>query len=264
MAEYVDAARALDWKISTVVAALEEAGVLEDTLIINTTDHGIAFPGMKCNLTDHGIGVLLIMRGPLPGGGGRVVDALVSQVDIYPTLCDMLGIALPDWLQGESLAPLLAGDTESVRDAVFAEVNFHSAYEPKRCVRTDRWKYIRRYDARDHILRSNCDNSITKDYWVAQGWGEQPADDERLFDLVFDPHETCNLASDPRHAEILAQHRQLLDAWMQETTDPLLEGQPVMPPQTAQITDADAAHPRAEGQIHDADAWVRLYRERHG
>src|SRR5262249_35133417 len=80
-------------------------------LVICTTDHGIAFPGMKCNLTDHGTGVLLILRGPgLPAGA--VVDAMVTHLDVFPTVCDLTGVARPDWLQGASLLPLLRGEAE--------------------------------------------------------------------------------------------------------------------------------------------------------
>ena len=87
MAAYIDAARTLDAKMGHVFAALRDNGLADNTLVICTTDHGIAFPTMKCNLTDHGLGVMLVIRGPGGFSGGQVVDALVSQVDIYPTVC---------------------------------------------------------------------------------------------------------------------------------------------------------------------------------
>ncbi len=83
--------------------ALDANGLSENTLVICTTDHGIAFPRMKGNLTDHGIGVMLIMRGPGGFTGGKVYDALVSHIDLYPTICDLLEIEHPSWLQGTSL-----------------------------------------------------------------------------------------------------------------------------------------------------------------
>src|SRR5207247_1678035 len=101
--------------------------------------------GMKCHLTDRGIGVMLILRGPGVFSGGKVCDAMVSQIDLFPTLCDLLEIEKPAWLQGRSLLPLLHGEAEEVNDEIFAEVTYHAAYEPQRCVRTRRWKYIRRY-----------------------------------------------------------------------------------------------------------------------
>ena len=67
-------------------------GLARNTLVICTTDHGIAFPGAKATLTDRGIGVMLIMRGPGGFAGGKASDALVSHIDIFPTVCDLLGI----------------------------------------------------------------------------------------------------------------------------------------------------------------------------
>ena len=93
MAEYIDAARTLDAKMGRVFAALQDNGLADNTLVICTTDHGIAFPTMKCNLTDHGLGVMLVLRGPGGFSNGQMVDALVSQVDIYPTICALAGIA---------------------------------------------------------------------------------------------------------------------------------------------------------------------------
>ncbi len=221
-ADYCVSARRLDALMGSVFDALDSSGLAGDTLVICTTDHGIAYPFMKCNLTDHGTGVMLILRGPNGFTGGKCIDALVSHVDLFPTVCELAGIAAPEWLQGVSLVPLVTTAVESVRDEVFAEVNYHAAYEPKRSVRTARWRYIRRYDALDHPVMPNCDDSASRDFLVAHGWRERPQVRERLYDLVFDPNEACNLASDPGHAEVLAEMRGRLDRWMEDTDDPLL------------------------------------------
>jgi hypothetical protein len=119
-------------------------GYWHDTMIILTTDHGIAFPHMKCNLYDTGIGITLALR--IPGQEmPPLCDALVSHVDIFPTICDVLQKEPPAWLQGQSLLPLFCG-TESIRSEVFAEVTYHAAYEPMRCIRTMRHKLIVHYD----------------------------------------------------------------------------------------------------------------------
>jgi arylsulfatase A-like enzyme len=70
---------------------------------------------MKCNLTDHGIGVMLLMRGPGGFAGGKVVDGMVSHIDIFPTICALLGIESPDWLQGRSILPLVRGEVHKER-----------------------------------------------------------------------------------------------------------------------------------------------------
>ena len=103
-----------------------------NTLVICTTDHGVAFPGAKATLFDRGIGVMMIMRGPGGFTGGKVIDAPVSHLDVYPTLCELAGVEAPDWLQGASLMPLVRGETERLHEAIFAEMTYHAAYEPQR------------------------------------------------------------------------------------------------------------------------------------
>jgi N-sulfoglucosamine sulfohydrolase len=233
----------LDRRFGEVLAALDRNGLADNTLVICTTDHGIAFPLMKCNLTDHGIGVMLIMRGPGGFRGGRVVDGLVSQIDLFPTICAYLGLPRPDWLQGVSVLPLVRTEARQVREAIYSEVTYHAAYEPQRCVRTDRYKYLRRYDDRTSPVLPNCDDSITKDLLLAHGWTQQPRPQEMLFDLVFDPQETNNIAARPNAALVLDDMRSRLDAWMRETDDPLLKGEAPRPPGLV-INDPDDASPR--------------------
>ena len=242
MAAYKASARRLDRAIGTVLGALERSGLAANTLVICTTDHGIAFPGMKCNLTDHGIGVLLILRGPGGFTGGRVCDALVSHLDLYPTLMDLLNLTPPDWLQGRSLLPLIRGETDEINDAVFAGVTYHAAYEPQRAVRTRRWKYIRRFDGRPTRVMPNVDDSPSKDVWLARGWLEQPLPEEALYDLAFDPLELHNVAGDPECAGVLVALRERLQRWMHATSDPLLYG-PVPAPDGSELNDVNGLSP---------------------
>ncbi len=242
MAGFKASVREFDRGVGMVMDALDEMGAIEDTLVICTTDHGIAFPHMKCNLTDHGIGVMLIMKGPGGFSAGKVSDALVSQIDIYPTICDHLGIEEPDWLEGSSMMPLIRGERDEIRKQVFSEVTYHAAYEPQRAVRTRRWKYIRRYGDRETPVLPNCDESRSKDIWLDNGWKDRKIPKEQLFDLVFDPNEANNLADDPSFQHVLEDMRDRLDRWMKDTDDPLLEGH-VPAPKGAVVTDADAMTP---------------------
>ena len=91
---------------------LAASGLADKTLVFFTTDHGIALPKMKCHLYDAGIGVSLIVRCPGHGQPGQVIDALVSHLDIYPTMCQMAGVPTPGWLEGRSLVPLLTGEKD--------------------------------------------------------------------------------------------------------------------------------------------------------
>lgn len=233
MAAYHASARAMDTGVGNVFDALELYGLADNTLVICTTDHGTAFPHMKCNLTDHGIGVMLIMRGP-GFRHGKIVDAIVSQLDLFPTICELAGVALPQRLRGTSLVPLGEGDTTALHDELFAEVTFHAAYEPQRCVRTERWKYIRRFDARPNRVAPNCDASASASYLQDHGWDSRLRPQEMLFDLVFDPTETANLADTPEAAKVLTQLRHRLNRWMNATHDPLHQG-PINPPPAARL-----------------------------
>ena len=243
MAAFKTSARTLDHGMGAVLAALDANNLADNTLVICTTDHGIAFPGMKCHLTDHGIGVMLIMRGPGGFAGGKVCDAMVSQIDLFPTLCELVEIEPPDWLQGNSMMPLIRVEEEEINDEVFAEVTYHAAYEPQRCVRTRRWKYIRRYDDRGKPFTCNCDDSPSKTLWLQCGWRERVAPAEQLYDLVFDPHETHSMADDPSRGNVLDDMRGRLDRWMADTDDPLLQG-PAPLPAGAIVSPPDDVSPR--------------------
>ncbi len=233
MAEYIDAARTLDRKMGVVFDALAENRIAENTLIICTTDHGLAFPRMKCNLSEHGIGIMLIVRGPGGFHGGKVIDGLVSQIDLFPTICELANIEPPTWLQGTSILPLIRGETDDIRNEIFAEVNYHCCYEPQRAIRTKKWKYIRRYDDAEQWAMPNCDDSISKTLMIEHGWREQPVESERLYNLVFDASEAHNLAGQAEHSEILSEMRTRLEQWREETDDPVNENSIMQPPDTA-------------------------------
>lgn len=222
-ADFREAAAVYDRAFGAVMDALRETGRAEDTLVLVTTDHGIPFPFMKCNLTVHGTGVLLMLRGPGGFGGGRVVDSLVSHVDIFPTLCELLGIEKPATLQGQSLLPLLAAPTAPLHEAVFSEVTYHAAYEPMRSVRTKDHLYIRRFEPLPHPVLTNCDNSLSKILLLEHGWTSHGAVAEELYDTFWDPNEACNRAADPAFADVLADLRRRLDDWMRSTDDPLVD-----------------------------------------
>jgi arylsulfatase A-like enzyme len=241
MAAFKASARSLDQGIGAVLNGLHQLGLQENTLIICTTDHGLAFPGAKATLYDRGIGVMLIMRGP---GflGGRVFDGLVSHLDIYPTICELTGIEEPSWLQGTSLMPLVRGETTAVNDALFAEMTYHAAYQPLRAVRTERFKYIRRFSDYDRPVLANCDDSASKSILVDAGWGEQRVPEEQLYDLLFDPNELNDLSADPTRQQILTEMRERLLEWMRATEDPLLRG-PVPEPPGAWSNDPAQASP---------------------
>jgi len=242
MADYMESVRILDEKMGTVLAALRRNGLEENTLVICTTDHGIAFPTMKCNLYDTGTGIFLIMRGPGDFTGGKTIDSLVSVIDIFPTICEILEIDKPEWLDGTSVLPLIRNEKKAIREDIFSQVNYHAAYEPIRAIRTQRYKYIRRYGDKKTPVLPNCDDGYSKQYWLDNNWKDMQLPSEELYDLVFDPNERNNLAGNPLKKEILNRMRGSLDQIMKTSHDPLIEGYIIAPP-NAVVNKADDISP---------------------
>jgi N-sulfoglucosamine sulfohydrolase len=236
VASFKQSARALDHGVGAVLSALDEMKIADDTIVIFTTDHGPPFPGGKATLSDRGLGVLLILRGPGGFHGGRVNDALVSQIDIFPTLCELVGIDTPEHVQGRSLLPAVHGEARDVNDAIYGELTYHAAYDPQRAIRTRRHKYVRRWGDRDLPVLPNIDDSPSKELLLQHGLAETPRPREELYDLLFDPNEAHNLAASPEHADVLAVLREQLGDWMRTTDDPLLEGF-VAAPAGAEVND---------------------------
>lgn len=224
-AELYQGVMAVDDCVGMVLDAIRETGREEDSIIVFTTDHGVAFPNMKCHLYDTGIGVALMLRYPGNPGKGTATDALCSHLDLFPTLCELAGLQPPPWLQGVSLCPVLEGRAGQVRDELFAEVTYHAAYEPMRCVRTRRYKYIRFFDDLDSFSPSNTDDGPSKTVFCEAGYFDRPHPRELLFDLTLDPVERVNLAEDPQLQDVLSGLRVRLQGMMEETDDPLLEAE---------------------------------------
>ena len=153
-----------------------------------------------------------------------MVDALISNVDLTPTLLDLVGTPASERLQGRSLLALLDGRAETHRDRIYAEMTYHDYYHPQRAVRTERHKLIVNFSTAPSLMdpsqswRPRTRPVVPPNPPVAY----TPA--VELYDLEADPLEWRNLADDPGHtgtrSALLAQ---LLD-WMRETGDPLLDG----------------------------------------
>lgn len=224
-AGFLTSVKSADGCFGKVIRCLKEEGLWENTIVLFTTDHGIANPFSKCTLFDSGIGVALMMYVPGAKGNGKVMDQLVSHVDVFPTLCELLDLEKPDYLEGVSLVPLLKGGNEPVRTDIFAEINFHTSYEPARCVRTERYKYICYYDT-DYLRTnlSNIDESGTKDYFMERGLKDREKYGEALYDLVYDPGERRNLVKEPEYEMVLQEMRDRLEAYEERTEDPIRSG----------------------------------------
>jgi arylsulfatase A-like enzyme len=212
----------MDDYMGRALFALEQHGLAQDTLVMVTTDHGIEFPGGKMTLTDQGTGVMLMVRGPGGFAGGRVIESLVSHLDIYPTLCELLGIVAPAGLRGYSLLPLVRGETAAVRDHVATEQTWHgNRLDPLRAIRTERHKLILRHLERPACRQDGPSTAVME----AAGYYERGCAQEELYDLYLDPWERHNCAQDPGYAETLEDLRTRLHAELRASNDPFLSGE---------------------------------------
>lgn len=232
IAELQGAVAYMDAAVGRVLTTLDTVGLADRTIVVFTTDHGLALPRAKCTLYDAGLETALLMRAPIAGwNGGRTINGLVSNVDIVPTLLGAAGIPEPRNLHGRSMAPLL-DRTGRPRDRIFGEFTFHDYYDPRRCVRTSRHKLIVNFETPPaHMLgvsQSWRPWSTPADPTTTGHSGPQE-DNLELYDLLNDPGETVNLAAEPSYADVRDQLRRALVDWMRDTADPLLDGPVVSP-----------------------------------
>lgn len=228
MARFNAAVMQADRKIGEVLDTLDELALSENTIVVITTDHGIGHPWMKCNLSDGGLGVMLLIRGP-GFGKGEVCDALVSHIDLYPTLCEIAGVDIPAHVQGKSLMPVVKKEQGEVNDVIFGEITWHVSYEPQRCVRDARYKYVKRFGDRQKRVLPNTDDGPGKDYLIDRGWDEYELPGEALYDTYFDPLEMNNRVNDPSLKKVRERLSGCLNDFMRETNDPLLRGDVPLP-----------------------------------
>ncbi|WP_315073592.1 sulfatase [uncultured Clostridium sp.] len=224
-AKYKTSLRTADENVGTVIEALKNSGLYDNTIIILTTDHGIALPFEKCTLNDSGIGVLFAMHVPGTDEKVKTFDGLISHIDVIPTLCDLINIDKPEYLEGKSFASVFKGENYPGNEVIFGEINFHTSYEPVRAVRSERFKYIKYFDKSYlKINKSNIDDSEIKEFYVRYGLNEVTKAHECLYDLYYDKYENNNLVNNPMYQENLKYMREKLNEFMKKTNDPLLNG----------------------------------------
>jgi N-sulfoglucosamine sulfohydrolase len=230
-ARFLKSLKQVDENFRIIMDALNKGPYGEDTLVLFTTDHGLALPFHKCNLNASGTGVALFMAVPGLPPSRPFSDALISTIDVFPTLCEVLGLPLPDHVEGESFAPCLYHPGKEHRDYMFGEVNFHTSFEPMRSVRSKSFSFIKNQDRRYPFVHlSNIDNSPPKKLLMSGGLGEIRKPSRELYHLVMDPLETVNLAEEPRYSATLLEMERLLADWQQRYADPLLQGEISPPP----------------------------------
>lgn len=192
LAAYYAVISHLDQQIGRILAALEQTDQARNTLVVFTSDQGLAIGSHglrgKQNMYDHTVGTPLVFCGPgAPAGQRRTAQCMLR--DLYPTFCELAGAAIPPCVQGKSLLPVLADEKVAPYNAVFG---YFGAVQ--RMIRTERFKLIH--------------------YPQIDRW--------QLFDLQADPNELRDLAAEPRHKATLADLRGKLIAWQRAAGDPTL------------------------------------------
>lgn len=191
LAAYYAVIEDIDEQIGRILQALDKSGEIANTIIIFTSDQGLAIGSHglrgKQNMYEHTIGVPLVMCGPGIPPGERI-SARCYLRDLYPTLCELADVPVPEGLDGRSLAPLLRGEVREVH-------SFTVGYfrDVQRMIRTDRWKLIV--------------------YPKIGRW--------QLFDLANDPNELDDLSAEPQHRATMTKLRDKLIAWQREHGDKL-------------------------------------------
>lgn len=199
IADYYAMISHLDAQTGRILETLEKSNFSDNTIIVYTADHGLAVGqhGLlgKQNMYDHSIRIPLIMNGP-GLKAGHTIDTLVSQIDIFPTLCSLVNIDVPKTVEGMSHLPSIRGEEQTDQQYVYAIYR-----DIQRMVKNDRYKLIRYYHQTDR---------------------NEGTDYLQLFDLKEDPWEMNNLINDPRYKHVTLQLADALKSWQQTVGDPLV------------------------------------------
>ncbi len=243
--DYLTEIEYFDRQLARHLDHVENLGELDNTIVVVTSDNGMSFPHAKASMYEYGWHVPLAVSWPVRARGGRVVDDLVSFLDLGPTYLEAAGVAKPEAMVGRSLVNILSSSSQGIvdpsRDHVLAgrERHSHARFDnlgyPARAIRTRQHLYIRnfkpdRWPAGDPARFADIDDGPTKRHMMshpdhplwAPSFGKRPG--EELFDIVKDPGCLINLAATKAQAGALGQLRSRLEARLRATGDPRMSG----------------------------------------
>ncbi len=226
LAEFYAVIELVDATIGKIRDDMQRYHLTENTLFIFTTDHGLPFPRAKCTLYDPGIKTLLLMNMPSSEifSGGKIIDQMISNIDLFPTLIDFIGGEPPKKIEGKSFLPVLINENLGFREEIYAEKTFHEIYDPIRGIRTKNYKYI--WNCEESKVLYQIPGDISKEpsgiYMGSQN--RHPRPNEEFYDLERDPNEMDNRIHNPANESIINELRDTLRKWMENTKDPILKG----------------------------------------
>jgi N-sulfoglucosamine sulfohydrolase len=255
IAQYYQSVSRVDQGVGHLVQMLKELGLYDNTLIMLTSDNGMAFPGSKTNLYEPGMHLPLIVRAPAQKQRGGTCDAMVSWVDFTPTILEFCGVSAPDApavsgisedgdarprrpqarkysFHGRSWAGLWDKEKPTGWDEVYASHTFHeiTMYYPMRVVETRQHKLILN-------LAHQLPFPFASDLWASATWQsvhrrggshyggrlvanylQRPR--YELYDKEKDPQEFKNVVNDLAYAQVFEQLSAKLKAFQRESRDP--------------------------------------------
>lgn len=240
LAQYYQSVSRIDQGLGRLIEILKEANQYENTLILYLSDNGIAFPGAKTTLYDPGMNLPLIVRSPDQSERNLTTNAMVSWVDLTPTILDFAGIdqnqkranGTPFRFHGRSFLDHLSHPNPAGWDVVYASHTFHeiTMYYPMRVIRTKRYKYILNlahqlpYPFASDLHAAPTWQGIIKSGAKKYGQRDVSAYLQRprheLYNVEADPHEIINLADNPEFTKTLESLQSQLKTFQEETRDP--------------------------------------------
>ncbi len=244
MADYWNTVDVMDQQVGRILNLLHERKLEDNTVCIYASDNGSGFPFCKWTLYETGLHLPFIVRFPGTVRSGFKTDAMISYIDLLPTLIHLAGGEAPQDIDGHSFFDVLTGRESDHRSLIFAThtnrgIKQGSEY-PIRSIRNHRYKYICNLLSdktfTNVITEGNPDRSGENAYWLS--WIDRAQQDpfaakrvhdyqhrpaEELYDLENDPYELKNLAMDSATDSIKQDLRHKLQAWMEQQQDDQLD-----------------------------------------
>jgi N-sulfoglucosamine sulfohydrolase len=220
-----------DYFVGLVADELKSQGILENTFLVVASDNGRPFPRAKSRLYDSGIKTAWVVHFPKLIQKGSPTQSFVSSIDLGATCLELAGIGIPETMQGQSFVPILKDPQATVREVIFAEQNWHVYRNHSRLVRWGDYSYIRNnfpnqlnicaesdltYPAGKEIWQAHAAGKTTKNHWQTFS---NPCPEEELYNVVDDPHQLINLATQPEFTSQMATARKALAQWTEQTSD---------------------------------------------
>ena len=228
LAQMYDNVHHMDKQVGQLLKQLKEDGLDKNTLVIWTTDHGNGTPRAKRSVYDSGVKVPMVLRFPDGKRAGEVEKKLVSFVDVAPTILQLAGAEVPDYIQGENfLAP------GKQREYIYASRDrMDETLHRVRLVRGPQYAYIRNYDHQQSFYKTNhfrdmfpimqalLDGRAANSLSPAQAYYfQEHRSEEELYDTLADPEQLNNLAGKPEYKKVLARMAKAMDAWLNKVGD---------------------------------------------